>query len=117
MQPNFRINFYFMFNEKSLPNIYFSSFIFSIPFYYLFFTLSFFLFFFFPIFKYFEYFFSMYMNTHLNIEISKCFSLSQIYFDLTSVKEIMRTSNEEHDRSVREIKMNEERDRIAHLFV
>ena len=25
--------------------------------------------------------------------------------------------NEEHDRSVREIKMNEERDRIAHLFV
>ena len=25
--------------------------------------------------------------------------------------------NEEHNRSVREIKINEERDRIAHLFV
>ena len=45
MQPNFRIIFYFMFNEISLPNIYFSSFIFSISFYYLFV--------FFSIFKYF----------------------------------------------------------------
>ena len=48
----------------------------------------------------------MCVHIDLNIGICKCFSLSQIYINERNHDDI----NEEHDRLIREIKMNEEYD-------